>query len=77
MRASLAVPSRPVTSSIIRDSFVAVSGETTRTGVVAGVGTSVPLSLTVPSTSDGGTRTPLFAMVAKMLAACTAVTAYP
>ena len=63
-----------MTSSIIRDSLTAVSSVTTRDGVGAAAGTRVPLSSTVPSTSDGGTRTPLLAMVWKTLVAWTAVT---
>ena len=47
----------------------------TRDGVVGADGMRVPLSLTMPSTSDGGTRTPLLATVWKTPACWIAVTA--
>ena len=57
--------------------ILAVSGLTTFTLSRVGEGVKCPLASLVPATTVGDTRTPSFAIVAKTLVACIAVSEYP
>ena len=77
MAAVGAVPFAETTLSIIKRSCAAVSGLRTFSVVRDCAGVKFPDASLVPAMTVGETRTPSFAIVAKTLVACIAVSEYP